>query len=227
MRYADSIECEGNHMTRLVFTITSVVSLLLFFGSAAVCVRSQFRSDLIGHTNSYDGDDSAAQRSQESIVGRRPRWASGIWCDRRTAETDRGGIIFSHQRADTPSLDGWLPNSGWEFAYGADRRQVRLWPSYDSWGRFTPPAADGPGFRGSATLMLPYWLLLCVFAILPSVTITRAVRNRARPRGVCRKCGYDLRASTERCPECGTPVSLTAKPPLDDVGVNPRGSHSI
>ena len=52
---------------------------------------------------------------------------------------------------------------------------------------------------------IPYYALFLLWAILPARTALgwRRLRKRVR-RGLCPACGYDLRASPERCPECGT-----------------------
>jgi predicted RNA-binding Zn-ribbon protein involved in translation (DUF1610 family) len=57
------------------------------------------------------------------------------------------------------------------------------------------------------TFAVAYWLLLLPTLVLPAVVIVRHRRRRLRERNnLCPKCGYDLRASPERCPECGTEV---------------------
>jgi len=59
---------------------------------------------------------------------------------------------------------------------------------------------------GSAVVWIAYvsdWLIVTVTAVLPSIWLI-ARRRRQRGAGLCTTCGYDLRATPDRCPECGT-----------------------
>jgi hypothetical protein len=48
-----------------------------------------------------------------------------------------------------------------------------------------------------------YPLLLAL--VIPCATLYAALRHRRRAvAGACAKCGYDLRGTPDRCPECGT-----------------------
>ena len=42
------------------------------------------------------------------------------------------------------------------------------------------------------------------------------------PDGHCRNCGYDLRASSDRCPECGQPIGEAIDP-----SASPRRSQRV
>ena len=56
-------------------------------------------------------------------------------------------------------------------------------------------------------LRIRYWFLLAVGSILPMCSwfCTVILRKTRKPKiGMCATCGYDLRATPERCPECGT-----------------------
>ena len=84
--------------------------------------------------------------------------------------------------------------------------------------------ADGPGFGKiirhetyrrawcwHRTLWFPYWLIVVLSSVLPFCQlISFARKHRPRNNGTCcLQCGYDLRASTDRCPECGTAIQST------------------
>jgi hypothetical protein len=57
----------------------------------------------------------------------------------------------------------------------------------------------------SRAVYVPDWALILAFSIMPVRYAIRIVRRRnAEMRGRCRACGYDLRATPDRCPECGT-----------------------
>ena len=64
-------------------------------------------------------------------------------------------------------------------------------------------AAWTPNRPGRAVSM-PTWWLVVLTAPPSAIWLRNRVRRIARrARGQCLSCGYDLRASPERCPECG------------------------
>jgi hypothetical protein len=59
-------------------------------------------------------------------------------------------------------------------------------------------------------LVIPYWVLAIITAALPIVRFGVWWRRwRRHPEGCCSACGYDLRATPQRCPECGTAAATT------------------
>jgi hypothetical protein len=94
----------------------------------------------------------------------------------------------------------------------------------NSW---VPPVHGFLGFgwevnswNGSVTdykISAPFWFLTPLFGGIASIPLWRAIRRRRRRKmGRCVECGYDLRATPDRCPECGaTAVQKVVKPAVN------------
>ena len=63
-------------------------------------------------------------------------------------------------------------------------------------------------------LSVAWWWMVLILS-MPWLGIFEIARRKRQlihriRRGGCPVCGYDLRASTNRCPECGTPIPAEA-----------------
>ncbi|HZL36481.1 MAG TPA: zinc ribbon domain-containing protein [Tepidisphaeraceae bacterium] len=79
---------------------------------------------------------------------------------------------------------------------------------YSSASETLVPSGSGRTWR----IVIPFWLaaLLLVSPVAGWVIVALRRGSRLR-RGFCRACGYDLRASAVRCPECGTAIAPAAR----------------
>jgi hypothetical protein len=63
---------------------------------------------------------------------------------------------------------------------------------------------------------VPIGGLVALTAVMPVLWLRRTLYRRAAQRhGLCAACGYDLRATPERCPECGAMAAAAPTVPAD------------
>jgi hypothetical protein len=83
--------------------------------------------------------------------------------------------------------------SGWQFE------------KIEPWDEDAFPATPRFQFALPSYIWIPAWAPLALLAIAPLAKFTTCTRRLRQDRhGLCPTCGYDLRASAGRCPECGT-----------------------
>jgi len=177
-------------MWRWLFSFAAALSLLLCVATIALWLRSHRIVDEI-HYASHDESNLA-------------RFESGIWSGRGTLMWFRcaPGPANSNYTPTTPLGPSYRWHEPWEA--GDVRSKIRhggvLRVGFGHWR--DPIAAD---FDPTQIVALPHYLFVFIFAVLPAARMITLRRERRRRRaGLCPSCGYDLRGTPDRCPECGT-----------------------
>ena len=178
-------------MRRKLFTfvaaLSAALSLVLFAATLILWVRSKIVGDVISWSGS---DNSVSLFVMNGVVRVLHAETASMPPEARHATFDwraqaRRGVRFRNDKT-------W---------YG------RLGFGFDSAGTTVAGNGSSGYARGGAsirTLYVPYWSVALVTAVLPLTKLRYAWRRRRRRKtGLCPVCGYDLRATPERCPECG------------------------
>ena len=123
-----------------------------------------------------------------------------VWSDEPKAASTRASYEASYAPLVGPFWGLWRPTTAHrEFPW---RNMLRfVWLAEDDGRR----QATGRIRR----LAFPHWAAVVALATPAAVHAVRR-RRRAAKSGLCRACGYDLRATPARCPECGRATTVNA-----------------
>lgn len=113
-----------------------------------------------------------------------------IW-SRAVEEQDRDLNYDGFDRLNPDSCD----ENSWWGRRGFGWENSRPLPPYPQ---------NFPGGAGRLASTVPVWAICLLTLVLPAFKLSTLIRRRRRiADGKCVRCGYDLRASLGRCPECG------------------------
>ena len=167
---------------RWLFHCAAAISVLIFLASAALWIRSCWITDGLSHGQS----------------GR----AVGVW-------SHRGRLIVDTMGDD--EIPMWPGFAGWTRERGKSEPAFSFldtFPDTPKWRRlgFKHRSAGAAGLptRRIEAWAIPDWFVMLLCLPIPIVVLRRKLRDLYRAaHQLCAACGYDLRASPDRCPECG------------------------
>jgi hypothetical protein len=174
-------------MIRRLFTILSVLSLLL---CVAACVLWASSYAALRSWSFGDG------RVVYSVGLYRGRWEAHRYVeDDPRFRYERPGVTYKSMPAAEADEFGITVNLLAQLSGDLD---------FDRWGVRVYHYAQPWTSHRTYLLTAPAWPVVLLSGLMPAASALARLRAVRRKRaGHCPTCGYDLRATPDRCPECG------------------------
>lgn len=197
LRAATDACCLVATILRRLVDVATLSFLIAAAAVAAVALRSVWVADDL---------------TREFLVSQWPGTDRGVTL---MVASSAGGFVIQRDLYTGPTIEGErgsIESKGTVWTHVSrfdDFRSLAVWFRIIRWRGAVPNSSSGTAgsFRSSTIVITPDWAIFVVVVALPAIRIARWVRRRRRvARGRCAICGYDLRASHDRCPECGKPM---------------------
>ena len=204
-------------MTRRLLNLLTLLSLLLCSTAAALWLWGGLRP-VTGWRYLGLLDADVEVESSRGVL----RVTTTLWNRPQflPVTTDPPGALPAPGRTVSISLaspDGAIHTTASALHFGPVFRWRRGGVAWEEFYSTHPPGAqrrEAAGLRRPPPVLVqwhrmvvPLAYLVALFAVLPTADGWRRLRQRRRRlrthKGLCVVCGYDLRASRDRCPECG------------------------
>jgi hypothetical protein len=211
-------------MKRRALNFLTAGSLLLCVAAGFAWVRSYAGSDAVRWCRVDEEAEQVRQRALEFASSRGElvlRWGAGTYAGSflDLAEPYRNAAGWHWRHDDDPAA--LYPAEPWGDPYEHDwhgfvvhREDFDSDVNRRALGYRNEDFAPGRRLESWSCVAVPHWSAVGGLALLPGLTLghrTLAWRSRYRTGGArCASCGYDLRATPDRCPECGTAAGAGA-----------------
>jgi hypothetical protein len=143
-------------------------------------------------------DDLEIERVSAVHLQQRPRGAD--FSSRDVLIVSRVGRLEVVTRADLDLFEHPYVRTGWYLNRGTSRADDAWIPWFGRLSTFRMGNTGEHRWCGGA--VFPDAIIIALFGVPPVVWMIRRHSRRRAPHA-CRRCGYDLRATPCRCPECG------------------------
>lgn len=188
-------------MRHTLFNLLCLCSALLAVALIAMTIASWQTGNILGWRHRHA---SAERVTQDEIHFASLDGSVAVMLARTSAARDRESALPASDAEVRREGLFWFKGYPYYLATADSAGRVSARRFSYHWG--APESPSSVLQQSYSYIVVPWWAAIVPTLLLPAWWIARRSRRRYKV-GLCTSCGYDLRATPDRCPECGKVAS--------------------